>query len=231
MHDLTAVILCGGKGERLRPLTNGLPKPLLTLRGRPILEHLLTHLSRGGIRRFAVCVGYQAELVERFVDSARRGGLEIRCVNSGEAAMNDRILDASAGIAGPILICYGDTLAAVDLSALERHHAASGALATVTVHPMRSAFGIVEFNGASQVTGIVEKPFLPYWINIGFLYCDPPALGYMRRNASIVDFCTALSTAGRLSAYQHKGQHVTINTEGDLLQAETELAVFTGAQA
>ncbi|HEV2395913.1 MAG TPA: nucleotidyltransferase family protein [Candidatus Sulfotelmatobacter sp.] len=220
MRNMTALVLCGGKGERLRPLTSEIPKALAPLRGRPILQHLLTYLAGSGIRKFVLCVGYQATLIEQFVETVRRPDWDIRCMDSGDASMNDRILDACELIPERVLICYGDTLANVDLAALESLHAKSGVPATMTVYPLRSAFGIVEFNENALVTGIVEKPLLPYWVNIGFVLCEPCAFEYMERNSNIVEFCSALSRAGCLAAYKHVGQHVTINTARDLAEAQ-----------
>ena len=229
MENVTAVVLCGGKGERLRPLTSEIPKALVALRERPILQHLLTYLAVSGIRKFVLCVGYRAPLIERFVETIRQPDWDVRCVDSGDTSMNDRILDASEFVSGSMLICYGDSLANVDLSALESLHMKTGAMATVTVYPLRSSFGIVEFDEAARVTGIVEKPLLPYWINIGFLLCELRALEYMKRDSNVVEFCSALSKAGGLAAYRHVGQHITINTENDLAEAEAQVFDFATA--
>lgn len=229
MKNVTAVVLCGGKGERLRPLTSEIPKALVPIRGYPIMQHLLTYLAGSGIRKFVLCVGYKATLIEQFVETVRRPDWDIRCVDSGDASMNDRILDARELIPGRALICYGDTIANVDLVALESLHAKSGVLATMTVHPLRSPFGIVEFNENALVTGIVEKPLLPYWVNIGFVLGEPRAFEYMERNSNIVEFCSALSGAGCLAAYKHVGQHVTINTARDLAEAQVVDFATVGA--
>ncbi|MGH9945482.1 MAG: nucleotidyltransferase family protein, partial [Pyrinomonadaceae bacterium] len=135
LSDLTAVVLCGGRGERLKPLTDALPKPLVRLDGRPLLYHLLLYLSAAGVSRFIVCVGYKHEAVEQFLQEHARPSWGVTCVNSGDVSMTDRILDARRHVAGPALICYGDTLANVDLLGLRREHRANGALATVTVYP------------------------------------------------------------------------------------------------
>ncbi len=231
MRNVTAVVLCGGKGERLRPLTSEIPKALVPLRGVPILYHLLTYLAVSGIRKFVLCVGYRASLVEQFVETVRQPDWDVRCVDSDDTSMNDRILDASEFVSGPMLICYGDTLANVDLSALESLHMKTGAMATVTVYPLRSSFGLVELDEAARVTRIVEKPLLPYWINIGFLHCELRALEYMKRNSNVVEFCSALSKAGGLAAYRHVGKHITINTESDLAEAQAQVFGFATAGA
>jgi glucose-1-phosphate cytidylyltransferase len=226
MHDLTAVLLCGGKGERLRPYTDRVPKPLVPLKGRPLLYHLLRYLGAWGIRRFVLCVGYKAELIEGFAAEMRAPDREIVCVNSGEASMTDRLLDARPHIHGPALVCYGDTLANVDLGTLRQQHQRSGAGATLSVYPLRSPFGIVNFQDGGRVTGFVEKPLLPHWINIGFLLCEPEALARLRRGSDMVAYLDSLVAAGALGAYRHEGKHLTINTEKDRTQAELDIVEF-----
>lgn len=227
--DLTAVVLCGGRGERLRPLTESLPKPLVRLNGRPLLDHLLGYLAGQGVHHFVLCTGYKAEAIERFVAENLRPGCQVACVNSGEgASMADRILDARPRVEGRALVCYGDTLANVDIGKLMAEHLRSGALATVTVHPLRSPFGVVHVEEATgRVTGLEEKPLLPYWINIGYVVCEPAALELLERGADLVAHLRKLAARRTLSAYLHRGKHFTVNTEKERAEAESEIDFFT----
>jgi NDP-sugar pyrophosphorylase family protein len=226
MSDPTAVILCGGKGERLKPFTDNLPKALVPLHGKPLLHHLMNYLSQAGISRFVLCVGYKAECIEQFVSQCASPGWQVRCVDSGDASMADRILDARPHIEGPALICYGDILANVDLPDLRRAHQASGALATLTVYPLHSPFGIVEFDQQNRITKLTEKPVLPHWINIGFMLCEPKALDLLQPKSDMMNFSEALAQAGALFAYRHRGRHLTINTEKERMQAEAQMTDF-----
>lgn len=226
MTDLTAIILCGGKGERLKPFTDHLPKALVPLHGKPLLRHLMNYLAQSGITRFVLCVGFKAECIQQFARECDLPGWNVECVDSGDASMADRILDARPHIPGRALICYGDILANVDLDALEREHQRGGAMATLTVYPLHSPFGIVHFDAENKITELAEKPVLPYWINIGFMLCEPAALNFLQRNSDMMNFSTDLARAGALSAYQHRGRHLTINTEKERIQAEAEMADF-----
>jgi NDP-sugar pyrophosphorylase family protein len=226
MSEPTAVILCGGKGERLKPFTDQLPKALVPLHGKPLLYHLMNYLSAAGISRFVLCVGYKAECIEQFLRESAKPDWHVECVNSGDAAMADRILDARPHIAGPALICYGDILANVDLVALQREHASSGALATLTVYPLHSPFGIIQFDPANRITELAEKPILPYWINIGFMLCEARALDNLEHGTDLMDFSKSLAKAGTLFAYQHRGRHLTINTEKERMLAEAQMTDF-----
>src|SRR6266571_7286897 len=126
--DTTAVILCGGRGERLRPFTDTLPKPLVPLRGRPILEHILRYLAAQGIKRFILCIGYRGEAIREFVSNLGENDWELLCVDSGEASMTKRLLDARKHLSGSMLICYGDTLANVNIRRLRAEHERHSAL-------------------------------------------------------------------------------------------------------
>jgi glucose-1-phosphate cytidylyltransferase len=223
----TAILLCGGKGKRLKPFTDGLPKALVPLNGAPLLAHLLQYLSASGIKRFVVCVGYKADAIETFLKNHEDSSLSLTAVNSGDASMTDRLLDARKHVTGRALICYGDTLANIDLSALQQQHSASGALATLTVYPLHSPFGIVEFDDEKKVTAFSEKPELPYWINIGFLLCEPQAFDFIKRGSGMPEFLSALATADALYTYRHTGKHLTVNTEKERATAETEIEFFT----
>lgn len=228
--DLTAVLLCGGKGERLRPFTEHLPKPLVPLHGRPLLQHLLRYLSLQGVRRFVLCTGYKSEAIVRFVEEQPLPpGHSVVCVDSGEnASMADRVLDARRHVPGRALVCYGDTLANVDLTAHVRGHVESGALASVTVYPLQSPYGIVSFDeGTGRVSGLLEKPRLPYWINIGFILCEPAGLDTMKRGTDLVTFLGALAGRGAVRAHRHQDKHLTVNTEKERSEAEGEIEFFT----
>jgi NDP-sugar pyrophosphorylase family protein len=224
--ELTAIVLCGGRGERLRPYTDTIPKALIPLNGRPLLYHVLRYLRLGGVERFVLCVGHLADKIERFVAGSAEFRDATTCVNSGDASMIDRILDASSHVGARALVCYGDTLANVDIGALLSSHRASGAAATLTIYPLNSPFGIVDADAAGRVTAFAEKPRLPYWINIGYLLCEREAFAAMLRGTDMEEFLSALARAGRLYAYRHSGRHLTVNTEKERTLAEEQIVEF-----
>ena len=227
MSDITAVILCGGKGERLRPFTEHLPKPLLPLNGRPILYHLMDYLSRWGIERFVLCTGYMAECVEQFVRDQCDPQWDVRCVNSGDATMTQRLRDAWPHVKEQALICYGDTLANVSISALQRRHSKTGAVATISLYRPNNPFGVVKFDRQRRVSAFLEKPRLSQWINIGYILCQASTTEeYLGPAEDMVEFLSALAAAGKLFAYQHSGKHLTINTPKERQQAESEVIEF-----
>lgn len=223
VDDVTAVLLCGGKGERLRPLTEHCPKPLVPLGGRPMLRHLVDYLLACGIARFVFCVGYRADMIHRFLGEHYPDRERFRAVDSGEASMTDRLVDARPHVPGRALVCYGDTLANVNLPALLAAHAANGASATLTTYPLQSPYGIVDSDASGRIQRFREKPVLPYWINIGFLVLEPEVLRGLDRGSDMPEFLDRLAAAGRLYAFRHEGSHLTVNTEKDRAQAEQQL--------
>jgi NDP-sugar pyrophosphorylase family protein len=224
--ETTAILLCGGRGERLRPFTDSLPKAMVPLRGEPLLAHLLKFLSAAGIKRFVICVGYKAAVIEEFVQAHRLPDCEVICVNSGDATMTRRLKDARVHVTGRAIVCYGDTLANVDLRALHKEHQTNGALATLTVYPMPTSFGVVGFDGNKRINSFTEKPHLPYWINIGFLLCESEAFNYLNPNLGFPEFLSSLAAQDKLCAYQHNGKHLTINTEKERDDAESGMIEF-----
>ncbi len=225
--ELTAILLCGGKGERLKPFTDDLPKALVPLNGSPLLAHLLRYLSAAGVKRFVICVGYKAHAIETFLQDYPDASVSLKAVNSGDASMTDRLLDAREHVPGRALICYGDTLANVDLAALQEEHESRGGLATLTVYPLHSPFGIVHFDDEQKVNSFAEKPPLPYWINIGFLLCEPQAFDLIERGSAMPEFLSSLCDANALYTYRHTGKHLTVNTEKERATAESEIEFFT----
>lgn len=225
-QNLTAILLCGGRGERLHPFTETVPKPLVDLNGKPILYHLMHYLAWQGIDDFVLCTGYKAEMIEAFIKASAPQETVTHCVDSGEAGMTGRLLHARKHANnGRFLICYGDTLANVDITSLTKDHEESGALVTMTVFPLQCPYGIVNLE-EDHVTGFREKPRLPYWINIGFMLCEQGAFDYMRPDDDMPEFLDRLVVGKLLGAHRHEGKHLTVNTPKDLKEAEIEIRDF-----
>ena len=142
--------------------------------------------------------------------------------------MADRILDARTFAPGRLLICYGDTLANIDLSQLLYDHVRSKALATMSVYPLKSPFGIVSVEEASaKVIALDEKPVLPHWINIGYVLCEPEVLDLLERGTDLIAFLNTVAGQGRLYAHRHHDRHLTVNTEKERADAERDIEFFT----
>lgn len=173
-----AVILVGGEGRRMRPLTDRLPKPMLPLLDRPFVERQVDHLSRAGVTRIVFSCGYRPkEIEDHFGDGATRG-LRVAYVvdpeplgTAGAIANAEGLLDS-----GDVFVMNGDILTDLDLSALADRHRELCAAATIALTPVDdpSAFGLVRTDGDGRVVEFVEKPGPgeliagePYRINAG----------------------------------------------------------------
>ena len=166
-----AIILAGGKGERLRPFTNDRPKPLVEVGGKPILAYQLGQLTKAGIDEVVFACSYHHEALERHIDSGDKYGIK------AHFSVEETPLGRGGGIKKAmkelpegwehVLITNGDNLWKLDLAGLMEKHQKNGAIATVVVVPLKSPYGVVEFNDKDQILGFKEKPILPHWVNAG----------------------------------------------------------------
>lgn len=223
--DVTALILCGGKGERLRPLTESIPKPLVHIKGRPILSYLLDHIRRFAINDIVIAAGFQAEKIHAFFRDNYRD-LAVKIVDSGDVDIIERIKACAPHLRGDFMLFYGDTLADVDLDKLQEYHFAENAQATITLYPLKSQFGLATLDAAGNVTRFEEKPTLDRWINIGNFYYTSEALAWMRDFSSYAAFLEFLGREKRLKGYKHPGVHITVNTFRELEDAEQNIHEF-----
>ena len=223
---VSAVILCGGKGERLRPLTESIPKPLVCIKGRPILSYLLDHVRKSGISEVVIAAGFQAEKISAFFETHHRD-LAVKIVNSADVDIIERIKLCAPHIPGDFIVLYGDTLADVDFSELQEFHYSHGAKATITLYPLTSQFGLAELDSDGNVTSFREKPVLDKWINIGNFYYNNAVLASMRDFSSYARFLESLGSQGKLKGYKHRGIHITVNTLRELEDAENNIDEFT----
>lgn len=163
-----AILLVGGQGTRLRPLTSHTPKPLLPVAGVPFLTHQLARAAAAGITRIVFATSYLAELFEEEFGDGSRLGLELEYVTEKTAlGTGGAIRNAAERLRSapdePVLIFNGDILSGVDLAALRESHRASGA--DVTLHLKRvadpRAFGLVPTDAEGRVQAFLEKPQTP----------------------------------------------------------------------
>lgn len=203
------VILCGGRGTRLRERTETVPKALVEIGGMPIVWHVIGIYAAQGFSRFLLATGYLGEAVEEFVAAETwPGGVEVECVDTGldtpTGGRVARLADRLAG--GPFCLTYADGVADVDLGALLGFHRSHGALATVTVVRPHLQWGVAELGEGDRVEGFVEKPRSERWVNGGFLCLEPGALAYLDE-ASVLERepLERLAADGELRAFRHEG--------------------------
>jgi glucose-1-phosphate cytidylyltransferase len=203
------VVLCGGRGTRLRERTETVPKALVEIGGRPILWHVIGIYAGQGFERFLLATGYLGEAVEEFVESEPwPTGIEIQCVDTGiDTPTGGRIARLGTRLPDETFCAtYADGVADVDLGSLLDFHRGHGKLATMTVVRPHLQWGVAELDGGGRVEGFVEKPRSEHWINGGFFCFEPGAFDYLE-DGSVLERepLAALAADGQLHAYRHEG--------------------------
>ena len=171
MLPKTALVLAGGKGERLRPLTDDRPKPMVEAAGAPILVHHLAWLCDNGVERAVVLTGYFHEVIHDYFSTPRIAGLTVDCIaephplGRGGAFRNGFI---EAGITDELVIATnGDVITDQPIAEMVELHQRRKALVTLLLVQMVSPYGVVDVDESDKVVSFVEKPTLPLWINGG----------------------------------------------------------------
>src|SRR5215203_292184 len=156
-----AVVLAAGRGARMRELTNNIPKPMIEVRGKPVLQHIVEGLRDAGVRRFVIIVGYHAEAVRNFFGDGNRHGVEIEYVTQTVQDGTGRVVNLARGFVGdsPFILSYGDILVSptsykrvVDLTD------DSEAIITVTRGEDVGKGGAVFVNEQMELIDLREKP-------------------------------------------------------------------------
>jgi NDP-sugar pyrophosphorylase family protein len=224
---MEALLLAGGKAERLGEAAQGLPKPLVPVAGVPLAEYGVARLVGAGVTR--VIVACRAGQEAAFASALGGLGAEIDAVGEPEPLGRGgglRLAAARRRESGPCLALNGDELLDVDFAALLEEHERTGAAATIVVAQVRSPFGVVELEADGRVTGFREAPLLDDWVNSGVYVLGEPALELLpERGDHEQSTFPELAAAGSLRGYRHDGVWLTVNTPKDLRRA----AEFLGA--
>jgi len=202
------VILCGGRGTRLRERTESIPKALVEIGGRPILWHVMSIYATQGFSRFLLLTGYKGELIADWAAQSRwRDGVSVETLDTGlETPTGGRIKLAEDALGeGPFSLTYADGVADIDLGRLVEFHREGGALATVTVVRPKLQFGVADLD-RDRVRAFHEKPQVEEWINGGFFCFEPGVFEYLREDSVLERRpLEGLAAEGELRAFRHRG--------------------------
>lgn len=243
---MKTVLLAGGKGTRLAEETDLRPKPLIEIGGRPILQHIMNHFARHGLRHFVVALGHRGDMIKRFFLEYRllQSDLSINLATGAVETANGKprdwvvdLVDTGAETFtggrlrrladrlrdGTFLCTYGDGVCDVDVAALLRFHRAHGKLATITAVRPPARFGRLDLDG-DRVACFSEKPQTDQgWINGGYFVLEPDVLDYIDGDETSWERepLERLSRDGQLMAYRHAGFWQCMDTLRDLRLLES----------
>lgn len=219
---MEVVILCGGKGTRLMPITEDIPKPLFHIGDKPILWHIMNLYASQGHKEFILLLGYRGEMIKDFFSNPGNvsSDWKITFLDTGiESTKGDRLRMARSAIKGEnFLLAYGDDLSDVDINRLIDFHTANNKLATITSIRIPSNFGILAINENSEVRDFIEKPVLDQWISGGFIVLNKKIFEHMPEGVDETDAFQTLAPRGLVQAYKHDGFWKTMNTITDANQ-------------
>ena len=223
---MEAIILAGGKAERLGDAARGRPKALVPVAGRPLAAYQVARLAQAGVERVIVgCAAGQEPLFETELAGL---GPEIVAIGEPEPLGRGGGLRYAATARlerGDVFALNGDELLDLDFAELFAEHRRGPRAATIVVAPLPTAFGVVDVADDDRVRGFEDSPLLPYWAHAGVNVLGEEALerlperGDMERTT-----LPELAAEGRLFAFRHEGVWLTVNTPKDLRVAEEYVA-------
>lgn len=223
---MEAILLAGGKAERLGDVAGGRPKALVEVAGRPLAAYQVSRLARAGVTRVIVsCAVDQGPLFEQ---ELRGLGAEIVAAEEHERLGRGGGIKFAARLrqeSGDVYALNGDELVDIDFVALLAEHRRTGALATVAVAQPRSAFGVVEIDDEGVIHGFSEGGRVPYWVNCGnYVLTEEAIARFPDKGDHESTVFPELVAEGRLRAHRHEGLWLTVNTPKELRAAADHVA-------
>ena len=252
---MKVIILCGGKGTRLREETEFKPKPMVEIGGRPVLWHIMARYARFGFKDFVLPLGYKGEVIKQYfhdykfrntdftVDlrtgscTLHEGATEVDwrislCDTGQETLKGGRIKRVARHIdTERFMVTYGDGVADIDIAGLVEFHKRSGTMGTFTGVRMPSRFGTVRTDAQGNILSWEEKPVLNEYINCGFFVFKREFLEYLSEDEGCdleKEPLERLAKEGQLSMYPHGGRWQCMDT---LRDAQTLNAMWDKGQA
>ena len=223
------VLMAGGLGTRLRPLTNDCPKPLLKVGGKPVLETILDNFMEYGFRRFYLSVNYRADMIKEYFGDGNRWGIEINYIDE----------DKQLGTAGalsllpekpkqPLLVMNGDLLTKMNFQQLLDFHSVHQAQATMCVreYQFQVPYGVVKMD-QHRLMGIDEKPVQRFFVNAGIYVLEPKVLELIPNNKffDMPDlFKKIIEKSGETTAFPIREYWMDIGQLNDYERANGEFA-------
>jgi NDP-sugar pyrophosphorylase family protein len=226
-----AVVLAGGRGRRLAPYTTVLPKPLIPIGDRPILDIVLRRLAAAGFDDVTLAVGHLSHLIRAVLGDGSGLGVSLRYHHEDEPLGTAGPLATIPDLDRTFLVLNGDVLTTLDLRTLVRAHEQTGNVLTIATHRrvVRADYGVLHTDGkvgaTHRVVAYEEKPELPYTVSMGIYVLEPEAVAHVPagRYYDVPDLVHALLAAGApVGAFSFDGRWLDIGREDDYRRAQAE---------
>jgi NDP-mannose synthase len=225
---MKAVILAGGRGTRLAPYTYVLPKPMMPVGDKAILEILLRQIKRAGISQVVLTVGHLAGLMQAFFQDGQQYDLDITYSFEPKPLGTAGPLALVPGLEETFLVSNGDVLTLLDINSFCAFHHQQGGVCTIAVHERQQHIdlGIIEQNHDDyQITGYVEKPSLDFKVSMGIYLFEPEVLKFIPKD-QYLDFpnlvLKLLAAGERVVGYPYKGYWMDLGNPDDYAQANQD---------
>jgi len=230
---MRAIVVAGGKGQRLWPLTESTPKAMVHVAAKPILQYHLEWLKREGVLHAIIACGHLGGVTREYLTSYPIQGLPIvfsfeeHPLGRGGAAK--KAFGALSPSDQPCIISQGDIISDVPLREVYRAHeysvATHGIVLTLVLAPYRSRYGVVEIEQSGLVARFREKPRLPYWANTGTFIASPKFFDFLPECGDEDSTIEYLVAAKKVGSFCTNFYSRTIDTPKDIQEAETDLAL------
>ena len=182
---MKAIVLCGGKGTRLRPYTYTIPKPMLPLGKKPILQYVLASLKRAGVTEAYLTVGYLHEQIEAYFGNGegRKTGMKLYySVEESEMGTAGSILPLEKKMDAPFVVMMGDHLSNLDIASVVAAHRKSGNIATIALNKkgVPLEYGVADLDAGGNIARFREKPIVENYVNTGVYVFEPEIFRYIK---------------------------------------------------
>ena len=223
---MQTILLAGGRGSRLDPFTQILPKPLFPIGGKPIAAILVHQLQSAGVDEIIMCLGYLSDLIRLYFQDGSQFGLTIRYSVETDPLGTAGPLKLVNDLEDDFFVVNGDELTTLDFRAMYEHHIAMQADMTVAIHKKSvcSSFGVLEIKDG-QVTDYTEKPTLNYWASMGIYVINKRILSLIPEDKrfDMPDLVQhLLTTHAHVVSFESQDLWFDIGTMSDLEKAKAE---------
>ncbi|MFH1786012.1 MAG: nucleotidyltransferase family protein [Candidatus Micrarchaeota archaeon] len=203
---MRAFVLAGGEGTRLRPYTYSIPKPMLLVGGKPIVQYVLEHIKESGVTEATLAVGYLHEKIFDYFADGKKLGMKISYTIEEEAlGTAGSILVAKNRPKEPFIVVMGDAIMDFDLKSMIEMHRKSGAIATVALlkHKTKVHYGVANITNG-YITAFQEKPELEHYINTGVYVLSPEIFTFVKEKEDFAKdvFPRLLSNNQKICAFK-----------------------------